>query len=195
MTCNVSSGTLNLTHSLTGWMHSRVMLPVVADVVEVCQTELFEAACERSDEVIVMTSSTYGRMRVSRCVQSDYGYIGCSADALAVVDSACSGRRRCIVAVPSAALETAAVDVCPGDLKLYLAASYRCLKGQTQARIQDFTIHLKGAPPEVERRLQLILQDSASPIIDILVSFHDLILIVITIVLRTIRYIIRSYYF
>jgi len=38
--------------------------------------------------------------------------------------------------------------------------------------------------------LQLILQDSASPIINILVSFHDLILIVITIVLSTIRYII-----
>jgi len=101
----------------------------VLDVVEVCQTEHFEASCERSDEVILMTSSEYGRMRVSRCVQSDYGYIGCSADVLGVVDAACSGRRRCNVGVPSAALERAAAVACPGDLKLYLAASYRCLPG------------------------------------------------------------------
>ena len=100
-------------------------------MVEVCQTERFEASCERRDEVIVMTSSNYGRMRVSRCVQSDYGYIGCSADVIGVVDSACSGRRRCSMGVPSADLEQAAAVSCPGDLKSYLAASYRCLKGNT----------------------------------------------------------------
>jgi len=38
--------------------------------------------------------------------------------------------------------------------------------------------------------LQFILQDSASPTINILILFHDLILIVIVIVLRIIRYII-----
>ena len=38
--------------------------------------------------------------------------------------------------------------------------------------------------------LQFTLQDSASPTINILISFHDLILIVIVIVLRIIRYII-----
>ena len=38
--------------------------------------------------------------------------------------------------------------------------------------------------------LQFILQDSASPTIDILISFHDFILIVMVIVLRIIRYII-----
>jgi len=38
--------------------------------------------------------------------------------------------------------------------------------------------------------LQLSLQDSVSPIINLLISFHDLILIVMIIVLRTIRYII-----
>jgi len=120
---NDSLGVVNL-HSC------RPVRDVVSDVVEVCQTERFDAGCERSDEVIVMTSSNYGRMRVSRCVQSDYGYIGCSADVLGVVDSACSGRRRCSVGVPSAALEKAAAVSCPGDLKLYLAASFRCLKGE-----------------------------------------------------------------
>ena len=98
-------------------------------VAEVCQTERFEATCEGADKVILITSSDYGRMRVSRCVQSDYGYIGCSSSVLAVVDSSCSGRRQCSVGVPSAALETAAAVACPGDLKLYLAASFQCLTG------------------------------------------------------------------
>ena len=100
----------------------------VIDVV-VCQTERLEASCERDNEVLVMTRSLYGRMDVSRCVQSDYGYIGCSADVLGVLDSTCSGRRRCSVGVPSAQLEAAAAVACPGDLKLYLDASYRCLPG------------------------------------------------------------------
>ena len=64
------------------------------------------------------------------CAQSDYGYIGCTADVLDVMDSACSGRRRCDVAVPSAELERAAAVACPGDLKLYLTATYRCLPGK-----------------------------------------------------------------
>ena len=104
------------------------MHATATDVV-VCQTEHFEASCERKDEVILMTSAAYGRMEVSRCVQSDYGYIGCSADVLDVLDPACSGRRRCSIGVPSAALERAAAVACPGDLKLYLTASYRCLPG------------------------------------------------------------------
>jgi len=110
---------------------SRIRVAVITGVVVVCQTERFEASCERRDEVIVMTSSNYGRMRVSRCVQSDYGYIGCSADVIGLVDSACSGRRRCSLGVPSGPLEQAAAVACPGDLKSYLAASYRCLKGNT----------------------------------------------------------------
>jgi len=102
---------------------------IYAGVVEVCQTEQFEASCGRNDEMILMTSAEYGRMRVSRCVQSDYGYIGCSSDVLGILDAACSGRRQCTVGVPSAALERAAAASCPGDLKLYLAASYRCIPG------------------------------------------------------------------
>ena len=104
-------------------------LAAVADVV-VCQTERFEASCERDDEMIVMVSSAYGRMELTRCVQSDYGFIGCSADVLEVLDSSCSGRRRCNVGVPSAALEKLAAVACPRDLKLYLAASYRCIPGK-----------------------------------------------------------------
>jgi len=109
------------------------MLIVICVVeVVVCQTEKLEARCDGEDEMVLMTRSRYGRMEVSRCVQSDYGYIGCSSDVLDVVDSVCSGRRHCTVAVPSADLETAAAVACPGDLKLYLSASYRCLPGNKQ---------------------------------------------------------------
>ena len=102
-------------------------------MVEICQTERFEARCERSDEVVLMKTAEYGRMRRSQCVTSDYGFIGCSSDVLGVMDSACSGRRHCSVGVPNAALERVAADSCPGDLKLYLAASYRCISGNTAA--------------------------------------------------------------
>ena len=38
---------------------------------------MFEASCAE-DEVVVMTTAQYGRMRPGRCVKKDYGYIGCS---------------------------------------------------------------------------------------------------------------------
>ena len=36
--------------------------------VEVCQTETFQASCP-DDQVIIMTTAKYGRMRLGRCVQ------------------------------------------------------------------------------------------------------------------------------
>ena len=44
-----------------------------------CENESFRAQC-RDDEVIVMKSASYGRMKLSRCIDRDYGYVGCSAD-------------------------------------------------------------------------------------------------------------------
>ena len=38
------------------------------EAVEVCQTETFQASCV-DDQVIIMTSAKYGRMRLGRCVQ------------------------------------------------------------------------------------------------------------------------------
>ncbi len=45
---------------------------------EYCETEIFSAECG-DGQVILMQYARYGRMRISRCLDRDYGYVGCSA--------------------------------------------------------------------------------------------------------------------
>ena len=96
----------------------------------VCQTEQYEASCDKN-EVVLMTSSLYGRMKHGKCVDKDYGFLGCMANVLTQLDGFCSGRRQCQIAVPNAAFEnSAALSGCPKDLKQYLEASHICLPGK-----------------------------------------------------------------
>jgi hypothetical protein len=94
-----------------------------------CETETFHATCAL-DEVIVMTRALYGRMKISRCVKLDYGHLGCVADVLELADARCSGRRRCEIRIPDP--EFARNKPCPEDLKPYLEAGYKCVKGKRQ---------------------------------------------------------------
>ena len=89
--------------------------------------ETFNATCRR-DEVIVMRSARYGRMKIGRCVKGNYGYLGCAADVLSYVDTKCSGRHTCKLVVPDTYLHDS--KPCPGDFTSYMEASYACLKGQ-----------------------------------------------------------------
>ena len=94
-------------------------------VVEICNADEFTARCA-SNEVVLMTSAVYGRMRVGRCVtQSDY--VGCWNDALAAFDARCSGRQSCQVQVRSD-LATDEQTACASFLTGYLEAEYRCLE-------------------------------------------------------------------
>lgn len=76
-------------------------------VQEFCQADVFIASCPE-DHVIIMKSAFYGRMRFSRCVRGDYGYIGCAKDDLDFMDSKCSGassllsvdKRKCQLSQP-----------------------------------------------------------------------------------------------
>ncbi|KAK2172646.1 hypothetical protein NP493_944g02037 [Ridgeia piscesae] len=74
-----------------------------------------------------MTSAIYGRMRMGRCVKTDYGSLGCTSDVLANVDRLCSGRQHC--EFRTSVLQDA--KHCPNDLINYLDASYRCVKVAT----------------------------------------------------------------
>ncbi len=49
---------------------------------EFCQSELFRAHCSEPDQVILMESAWYGRMKIGRCVEDDLGYIGCKVNVL-----------------------------------------------------------------------------------------------------------------
>ena len=52
---------------------------------EFCQWETFNATCPEG-EVIVMRTARYGRMKLGKCLTTDY-FVGCSADVLTHVDA------------------------------------------------------------------------------------------------------------
>ena len=102
---------------------------VCADRREFCQFDKFEASCEH-DEVVIVDTAQYGRMRAGRCISGE-GYIGCSADVRVYLDGHCSGRRQCSVSVASL---TDIVQPCRRDFTSYLEASYTCMKGECHAK-------------------------------------------------------------
>ena len=93
----------------------------------VCQSDYFRARCMNSDEIIVVTKAHYGRMRMSRCVKENFGYVGCSNDVLDIMDGQCSGKRECSVRILDENFLNA--KPCHEDLKSYLHIFYSCIKG------------------------------------------------------------------
>jgi len=65
----------------------------------------------------------------NRCVTRDYGYIGCSANVLDLLDRSCSGQHACKLGVPKL---RDLVQPCPKDLTSYLDVTYRCVSGKKQ---------------------------------------------------------------
>jgi len=97
-------------------------------VQEYCQWDTFDAKCPGPNEVIVMKAAQYGRMRYGRCIERDYGYVGCYREVLDLADQRCSGRRHCKIDVPDKLF--ARDHPCPKDLTPYLAVNFTCLKGR-----------------------------------------------------------------
>ncbi len=103
-------------------MVSHVILHV--ETKEYCW-ETFNATCS-DNEVILITSARYGRMKLGRCLSRDY-YVGCSADVMPQADKICSGRHSCEMSIPDTSLHK--LQPCPKDLMAYLQASYTCIQG------------------------------------------------------------------
>ena len=112
------------------------MLECIAeDVREYCIMETFQPRCSHG-EVISMTSASFGRMRVGRCITSDAiklqqlepGSLGCSADVLGYFDSVCSGKSACDVSVSNPDLYS--YRPCSAQLSMYLETSYTCVGGR-----------------------------------------------------------------
>lgn len=93
---------------------------------EFCHNEAFIAECA-ADEVIVITAAMYGRMKLGRCVRTDFGFVGCYTDVMELVQRRCSGRRRCEIRIPDPIFDD--TRPCNEDLKSYFETSYRCVKG------------------------------------------------------------------
>lgn len=103
------------------------LLCVAAVTQDFCQWQIFNGTCPEGS-VIQVDHALYGRMRFGRCLDRDYGYLGCSVSVKAYVEHRCAGRRRCSIALPDAYLDNVPKP-CPPDLKAYLELSYRCIEG------------------------------------------------------------------
>ena len=104
-----------------------VLLFIFVDLEEFCHLDIFNASCSSSNDVIMMETALYGRMRVGRCLTTSY-YVGCYADVLPVMDSICSGQRTCTIKT----LDTELVKFhpCRKDLMPYLEAQYKCISSK-----------------------------------------------------------------
>jgi len=112
---------------------------VSAAVQEYCTAEeAFEVNC-LNNEVTVITSAVYGRMKMGRCLEDERGdhfqrnmgdpkFIGCSEDVLQLISNKCSGRTRCEVRL-TFDNDFRKIKPCHAALKLYLEASYQCISG------------------------------------------------------------------
>ena len=76
--------------------------------------------------MIVMTEAKFGQMKLGRCLDVDFGHLGCHGDVLDVMDLECSGKKECSVEVGS--LEMVAKSNCAKSLMQYLEAEYRCVE-------------------------------------------------------------------
>lgn len=94
---------------------------------EYCESEAFTAKCWQN-EIVVMESAFYGRMRIGHCVEADLGYLGCSEDVLHLLDGRCSGKQDCEIRIPDGELDE--TKPCYKELKVYLETSYTCVRGQ-----------------------------------------------------------------
>jgi len=94
---------------------------------EYCELEQFRPRCPH-DKVIIITEARYGLVSLGRCLQADFGYIGCFADVVDYIGAKCSGRRACQQQVPDRFMKEAAAR-CRPEFNGFLHAAYKCIDG------------------------------------------------------------------
>lgn len=106
---------------------------------EWCETQTFEAQCD-VNQVVVMKSAKYGRMRLGKCVQQNFGdeHQGCNVDVMGVLDAACSGRNKCSISVFQTLRQ---LKPC-SELECYLEATYECVPGKQGRAILETILHV-----------------------------------------------------
>lgn len=92
--------------------------------MEFCQWETFSAKCQPG-KVILLENANYGRMGYGRCIEQDFGYVGCSKDVLQLTDLRCSGRESCSIRIPDEHFD--ALKPCPNDLRRYFSVKFKCI--------------------------------------------------------------------
>lgn len=83
-----------------------------------------------------MRSAFYGRRNLGRCVRTNFGFVGCYADVVRLMDRRCTGRTSCDVDVIEPNFDD--IRPCNVELKSYLQADYTCITGQDLFQTQCF---------------------------------------------------------
>jgi len=101
------------------------------EMLEYCEGQTFSVRCRSQDEVVLIKSAYYGRMRIGRCLTVNYGNVGCQLDVTSYFDTWCSGQRSCDVRV-SSIIDSLPDNTfpCTRDFRGYLEASFVCVKGR-----------------------------------------------------------------
>ncbi len=90
----------------------------------------------------ILCTPRFGRMKIGKCVDADYGVLGCNTGIRHLVSRVCNGRQYCEVSqhdIP--ALKH--YKPCPGNFTKYMAISYHCEKGEGHAIVQNDFLILK----------------------------------------------------
>ena len=105
-----------------------------SDVREYCMQDRFNVSC-KVDEVIMMTSALYGRMKAGHCKIGETK-LKCAVDILPNMDKMCSGFRSCDFVFPGTNTGIFDKKPCGHDHLSYMEASHECVKGMYRLYLQ-----------------------------------------------------------
>ena len=91
---------------------------------EICSGEFFQSTCSPGS-IVQIRDAAYGRMMLGRCVQTDFGYLGCVQNVTDILQRRCQGTDVCRISVPHEDLED--VNPCPTEVQAYLTVQYTCV--------------------------------------------------------------------
>ena len=70
-------GKSNAMNGIVSFAFKYPITSLIVAIPEYCESENFSPECGKQ-EVVVMEHARYGRMELGRCVETDYGYVGCA---------------------------------------------------------------------------------------------------------------------
>ena len=86
----------------------------------------------------MIQKARYGHIKLGKCVDQDFGHLGCYIDQLVVMDHQCSGKRGCDLTISDTTFTGDFPCAVIKALMRYLEASYTCVRGQCFNKINIF---------------------------------------------------------
>ncbi|CAD5120043.1 DgyrCDS8624 [Dimorphilus gyrociliatus] len=99
-----------------------------ADARAYCMSEEFKGYCSAGYKVKI-TFAHFGRMRLSKCLDKNYGHMPCYVDVKGEVGYLCGNGMTCSVPLMKLKNLLNGQTNCPSDLESYLEVTYKCVEG------------------------------------------------------------------